>query len=439
MNKVKQIILVFFIGLATALLLLEISLRIAGGSFQRGLESKTESLARKEENLYTIVCLGDSCTLGLRAPRGESYPDQLQRLFDKEAKGKKIKVKNGGVGAQNSAELLELLAYNIKKTNPNLIILQTGQANCSNQYKYTTYLAREYGTGAILKKFIFALNDFLYKSRVYRLAQLLVSNVKAKTKLSTQREKHYAYFQLENEYREAIDLLQVMERNRATGKGPYIESGKAQQLINLFTKRIKLIPKDPESYTRIGQVYLLQKKYAEAIKWFIKGIKAAPSPRGIILNRNYSYFRRAYNELGDKKIKKAADKFIREFSKSSPEYEENFLFLTKDEICKWAESDIREIIRIAQENRIKVILQNYPATVPVAVFFNNVLLPKIAKDLNIYFVDNNKIFQELLDSGVKHEDLFAPDSHCNAKGYGVVATNIFNKIKEERMLELNEQ
>ena len=438
MKKVKQVILVFFIGSIAALLLLEISLRIAGGSFQRGLESKTESPARKEENLYTILCLGNSYTEGSGAPEGESYPDQLQRLLDKEAKGKKIRVKNGGVGGQNSAELLELLEYNIKKTNPNLIILQTGQANRLNQYKYTTYLAREHGTSAIPKKFIFASNDFLYKSRVYRLAQLLTSNVKEKIKVSSQRKRDYVYFQFENKYREAIDWIHMMEHSPATGKERYIDPEKAEQLINLFSKHIKRIPKDTESYVRIGQVYLLQKKYAEAIKWFIKGIKASPSLGGVILNRNYRYFRRAYNESGDKELKKAADKFIREFSKSNPGYAEIFLFLTKDEICKWLESDIGEIIRIAQGKKIKVILQNYPATVRVDGFFNNVLLPKIAKDLNVYFVDNNRVFQELLDTGVKHEDLFVPDNHCNAKGYGVMAMNIFNKIKEERILELNE-
>ncbi|MBU1912403.1 MAG: hypothetical protein KKB22_02555, partial [Candidatus Omnitrophica bacterium] len=326
MKKVKQVILVFFIGSIAALLLLEISLRIAGGSFQRGLESKTESPARKEENLYTILCLGNSYTLGAGAPEGESYPDQLQRLLDKEAKGKKIRVKNGGVSGQNSAELLELLEYNIKKTNPNLIILQTGQTNYMNQYKYTTYLAREHGTSAIPKKFIFASNDFLYKSRVYRLAQLLTSNVKEKIKVSSQRKRDYVYFQFENEYREATDWIQTMKHSPATGKERYIDPEKAEQLINLFTKRMKLIPKDTESYARIEQVYLLQKKYAEAIKWFIKGIKASPSLGGVILNRNYRYFRRAYNESGDKELKKAADKFIREFSKSNPGYAEIFLF-----------------------------------------------------------------------------------------------------------------
>ena len=420
-----------------ALLLLEISLRITGGSFHQ-----REVQTHKKENLYTILCLGNSYTLGVGAPKGESYPAQLQRLFDKEIEGKKIKVKNGGVGGQNSAELLALLENNIKNTKPGLIILQTGQANQGNQYKYTTYLTRKYGTTAVPKKFNFVLNDFLYKSRVYRLSQLLINNVKAKIKASPQRKRDYVYLQFDKEYSEAISWLQRKEYLWAAtaSNRPYIDQDidpeKAEQLINLFTKRIKCIPKDPDAYARIGQIYSLQKKYAEAMKWLIEGIKVSPSPRDVMVNYNYIYFRRIYNESGDKDIKQAADKFIREFSKSNPGYQENFLFLTKDEIFKWTESDIREIIRIAQKEKIKVILQNYPATVLVDDFFYNVLLPKIAKELNVYFVDNNKIFQDLLDSGVKHDDLFAPDNHCNAKGYGVMAMSIFNKIKEEKIVEL---
>jgi len=440
MNKIKQIAQVFFIGSIAALLLLEISLRIAGGSFhQKDLDSKAESQAHKEKNIYTILCLGNSYTQGAGAPRGESYPDQLQRLFDEEPSGKKIRVKNGGVGGQNSAELLELLEDSIKKVKPDLIILQTGQPNYGNQYKYMTYLAREYGISAIPKRADFVLNDFLYKSRVYRLAQLLINNIKAKTKLSPQSKRNYV-FKAEKEYCEAAAWLREQEYRSVAGKKRYanldIDPEKAKQLINLFSKRIKLMPKDPEPYARIGQIYFFQKKYAKAMGWFIKGIKANPSLEDIVVNFNYKHFRNLYKDSNDKEIKKAAGKFIREFSKANPEYEENFLFLTNDEIRKWVESDIREIIRIAQENKIKVIVQNYPAAVVADEIFFNMFLPEIAKELNVYFVDNNRIFQELLDIGVKHEELFAPDNHCNAKGYGVMATNVFNKITEEKILEL---
>ncbi|MFC1515108.1 hypothetical protein ACFL5X_04315 [Candidatus Omnitrophota bacterium] len=89
--------------------------------------------------------------------------------------------------------------------------------------------------------------------------------------------------------------------------------------------------------------------------------------------------------------------------------------------------DLKEIVRIAGENNVKVILQTYSS--------NYVADPvrKISRNFNVALVDNAKIFQEKLRDA-KFEDFFIADGHCNANGYRVIAENIYNTLVNRRVL-----
>lgn len=435
MNNKKQILLIFFTGLIAALFLLEIGLRIVGGIFRDELIPDKIYISGKEDKQYRILCLGNSFTVGTGAPAGQSYPSQLQRLFNKETKRKKVRVINAGVGNQNSTELLSRLKYNIVNLDPDMVIIQTGQPNFWNQYKYKMYLDRKHSTNTFFKKSIFYLNDFLYCSRIYRLSLLLAYKIKERgVSRNLPVTKHTPY------YLETAKWLRQLE----TGyKIEPSDQGKVEKAMTLFKREVEASPGEVNNYRFIGDICFYQKKYKEAAEWFIRGIKADP---GYIRegegNKNYFLLRMVYRYSGDKEAKEIIDEFINGFKRTNSEYSENFLFLKKQEICDWIESDIKEIIRIAKNEGIKVILQNYPCAINKenVIYFNNIILPKIAEDSNVSFVDNNRVFQEMLDRGAKREDLFESSSggHCNAKGYGVMAMNIFNKIKEEKMIDLDE-
>ncbi|MCF7887199.1 MAG: tetratricopeptide repeat protein [Candidatus Omnitrophica bacterium] len=437
MDNKKQKILVFFIGLLTAIFLLEVSLRVISSIYQKGVMPCEKSSTLEQEGHYTILCLGNSFTVGCGAPKGASYPDQLQHLLNERIKGENIKVINGGKINLNSAELLNKLAAKIDCVNPDLIILRTGGPNWWNHYKYNTYLARENKGNTPSKRLTHSLNDFFYRrSRIYRLITLLISNMKSKINPQLLRYRE------QKEYIEATEWLKYLRDRWALlyynlhRETLFVDKQKSEGAIKLFKKVIKADPDYPKNYRYLGEIYFFQKNYEEAIKWFIKGVKADPNYRNIEENRNYFYIRNIYASTSNKRVKEVIDNFIREFSGISPSVSENLLFLTNREIWEWAESDIKEIIRIIREKEIKMILQNYPPNMTGRKKSINGILRKIADDFNIPFVDNEKQF--LQEMRINNNDFFVSDGHCNAKGYGLMAMNIYNVIIKEKIFKPNE-
>jgi lysophospholipase L1-like esterase len=68
----------------------------------------------------------------------------------------------------------------------------------------------------------------------------------------------------------------------------------------------------------------------------------------------------------------------------------------------------------------------------------NQTLENIAQKYSITFIDNNQIFYQL---GEQQDRFFQPKnrgSHCNAKGYKLMAQNIYNKIIEENIFNLKQ-
>jgi len=100
-------------------------------------------------------------------------------------------------------------------------------------------------------------------------------------------------------------------------------------------------------------------------------------------------------------------------------------------IENWIKFDIERIVKICQRAEIKVILQNYPTEEVTSE-----AIKEVALKYNIPFVDNFQIFNELWKNGEKPEDYYQPDRHCRDKGYAVMAENIYNKLLEDKMLEL---
>lgn len=437
MDHRRQQILVFFVGLCAAVLLLEIGLRAAASVYQKGKKSPKNDFIATPDNQYSILCLGNSFTLGVGAAAGEGYPEQLQRLLREGIKGKNITVINGGIGNENTADLLYKLEATIKYANPDLIILQTGQPNWWNYYKYSTYLKRTSQETAYLKRIIFFLNDYFCKSSTYKLFTILYSNIK--DKISFRRSKRDVPIQ--NEYSEAEEriMFNAAFPGENIGREFFNDKQKVEEAIRRFKKGIETAPDDPKNYILIGQIYFFQSNYEEALQWFMKAIRVSPEyGNNGEVNRSYVYIRQIrglYKDGRNGKIRETIDRFVHDFEKSNPGSSENLLPLTNEQIIEWTESDIKEIIKIIRQKKIKIILQSYPYPLEVRKIPIDAILRKIANELHISFVDNELLFREMLERGSRSEDFFVADGHCNARGYGIVAMNVYNKIMEEGMLE----
>lgn len=116
------------------------------------------------------------------------------------------------------------------------------------------------------------------------------------------------------------------------------------------------------------------------------------------------------------------------FKKFEGKVPENVVLLNEDDIVRWAEADITEIVRMCRARGIKVVIHNYPRYTERP---NSILL-NVALKFNIPFVDNKEIFRETMAREQKGDaEYFVADGHCTSKGYLLMATNVYNKILEE--------
>lgn len=56
----------------------------------------------KPENTFRILCLGDSCTFGVKIPYTQSYPEHLEKLLQQQLPDKHIEVINAGIPGYSS-------------------------------------------------------------------------------------------------------------------------------------------------------------------------------------------------------------------------------------------------------------------------------------------------------------------------------------------------
>lgn len=429
-NSIGQRILASCLGLLLVLVLLEIGLRIVGAAYLSKRAPSTDLQAKERQGHFVILCLGNSFTLGSGAPPGQSYPDQLQRLFDERMPEKNIAIVNGGVGNQNTAELLGTLNDLLRQYSPNLVILQTGQPNGWNYYQYSTYEERIHPGHRPFRKAIHFLKNSLYKSRIYRLALLLSQNIEETSKSRPGTGN--------GSYRGQKGYLEAQQRIEYNDRNFFADDREAENAIQTFKQGIEQEPEYPLNYCYIGQVYLFRKNYDEALDWFIRAIKANPRYRDNGRpNFGYTYVRRLKTTHVDEiseHLRKRIDAFIEAFKKANPDLSENFLALSADDTDTWARSDIIEIIRALQQNHIPVLLQNYPPLPHGPKRSIDAILRDIAAEQHVPFVDQERLFQEMEERGEKLGDYFEPGGHCNARGYGVMATNIFDALTEERTL-----
>ena len=250
-------------------------------------------------------------------------------------------------------------------------------------------------------------------------------------------------YQSQGDYAEAIRWfkegirLNPGDSNNYNGLGrAYRAQGNYAEAIKWFKEGIKMDPSNGHNYAGLGRTYELQGDYVEAIKWLKEGIKADPNE-----SVNYGDITRIYRDTEGKYVE--IMEFLRKRAKDNP-LALNFIEIsTKEHVGKevkdWVKSDIEKIIKICQNQGIKIILQNYPF-VQGDLYGGSIneVIREIAKEYSLPFVDNEQAFNELWNKGERKEDYFTLDEHCNDKGYGIIAKYIYDKIIEEKLINFDE-
>ncbi|GEM_PF-1546192 len=282
------------------------------------------------------------------------------------------------------------------------------------------------------------------------------------------------YDEAEKWFKEAINI-NPKDSNHYSGLGwLYVDQVRYTEAIKCFETAMSLNPNNPDSYKGMGILYLLRFKFEEASEWFKEGIRMNPVYIG-----NYHGLGQAYQGLG--KYEEAIKCFKKEIAiapedtssysclflaykamgrhveavnlfkkgkklnlSNKSNYKKNLLVDRKPDLCskylymmpwrkrsinsdigQWAESDLEKIINICKENKIAVVLQDYPKGNREIIS----IIKRLSEKHAIAFVENSYVFNNL--SGNGEEKYFTSGrAYCNDMGYGVMAKNIYNKIIE---------
>ncbi|MFH0985841.1 MAG: hypothetical protein V1882_09970 [Candidatus Omnitrophota bacterium] len=418
---------VFLIGAVLGLLCLEAGLRGLGVVYRLQTKSSRTDVPEASREPFVVLCFGNSYTKGSGSNDGMSYPEQLQRLLFNGRREKNAVVLNLGRSNQNTTELLAELDANLQRFKPNLVLLQTGQANCWNHLGYTDYLKREGWAVSWAEKIRYSASEIVYSSSVYRLFLLWREHVSGKKNTAMAPEAS-----VDISYRGSPEYLKAMGFVRKTStffwrKDSVVNVPEGREALKVFMSAVEKDPSHPLNYVYVGCVFRFLKDYEEALRWFVKGVNANVRFRSVDeVNEGYREIigMRLEDKGRDQRVvNEKIDAFIKEFNRKNPDLAENLLLLTPIQLEQWVASDVREIVRKIQASGAVVVLQNYPVGIP-----ENDLLRRIAERDSLLFVDHFAIFEKKMREGVPREALFVPDNHCNDAGYGLMAENVYQGI-----------
>ena len=395
------------LGILASLFVLEMSLRIVGAVYSH--RAQDARVVKRERGTIAILCFGDSFTQGFGAPPGRGYPGQLAELLEKKYPGKQVTaVINKGRAAHNSTMVLQRFAEEINEINPDIIVILVGGANRWNAYGYGDYLNRN--------GWMNRLNNWLYEVKTFKLARLLLWGVRDKKD------------RLLNEYVFPTPKRLPPDGEEWRQRGMKCErDGKYGEAISWYEKIVEKYPSAFGGYNCLSQVYFKTKNIEGERRMLRKIIELDPE--------RLQYYMPFVVTLTNYPDHEQDLQFLRKYEHVNPIVGDILKRVTKmekfhREMRAWINHDIEEMIRRARRRGIKVILQTYPDYGQdknyETLSFVNEGLREIAKKDPVLFIDNGRFFDQMFLKGENRNDYFDSDkAHCNEKGYGVMAKNIY--------------
>lgn len=95
------------------------------GNNSLGFRDIEHSLEKKED-VFRIICIGDSITYGWPAHKTDTYPKKVAKILKEKYPNKNFEAFNLGIPGYSSHQGLKLLKKNIKKFQPDLVIAYYG-------------------------------------------------------------------------------------------------------------------------------------------------------------------------------------------------------------------------------------------------------------------------------------------------------------------------
>jgi tetratricopeptide (TPR) repeat protein len=258
------------------------------------LQGKANMGLFKRQGEVVIMCVGESTT-GLG---GEySYPRQLERILNEKNLGKRVSIINKGIPGGESSTILRQLKDNLDKYYPDIVIAMMGINDNSNTSTYSK--SKQPGFKHILSS--------LRISKLFKLLRMHIY-LTVRRDGSPSSEEIKGVRTIAN----ASDLSYQAEKSK-------------------LKKAILNNPRDRDSYVRIGDLYLDNEQYNQALKNFKKAIELGPEDYEVLIKIIDSCFEgEAHRNPEKKQIAKSA--FTKAVNLRKNDYR---AYLAYGNICRW--------------------------------------------------------------------------------------------------------
>lgn len=274
-TTLKQKIALVAGSIIFTVILLELALRL-GGFIVLSIRDRANriDLSRKDE--YRVLCVGESTTYC--GDRSYAYPRQLQTILNERVPGKSFTVINKGKPGCSTAYIVSQMEGWIEKYRPDMIVAMMGINDTAASH-------REHEKVGGSRRWVEDL-------RVYKVVALLRRNIRdrlEKIGLASPRrpkadlfhQKGYLGDKYDLYYRED-DLLSALRRDPGDIKA-YIQLGNCylgqdryEEAVKAFEKAIALDPESDEAYVGLGRDFLNKQSHKAAKNACLKALEINP-------------------------------------------------------------------------------------------------------------------------------------------------------------------
>ena len=433
MKKFKTRLLVILSSVIVGILFFEILFRIFYWSGQY-------LHANKLANTYQapiILCVGNSFTLGVGAPRGESYPDHLQKMVSTDPFKKKFQVINLGRGAFNTTLVLENLETWLTQYQPRYVLFQVGEPNSWNRYGNERFLGIEtHPVKEFLQKFSATYRYFSYLRNMKNAENSHDGDFNFAKENVILKSKDGPSFQAAKDLSMNCyisDWQKEAKENLKHSKDYY----NLEQHIKNAELAFKDFPEIPASARVLYHLQLSCKNdFKATLPYLEKLIELEPEKKMLHLLNTYTTLNSSsYSASNQSKDK---EDFLIFLQTNYPKYIPLLTEQISPRINDWIRSDLKKMIQLTYQANAQPIILNYPPRPSNEPRDVDGLLRTFAFQENIPFIDIEKYFNQIWEQGTyKKEELHEmkmgiPVEHLNGEGYKKLAEKVY-----QEMLRLN--
>ena len=457
-KSVKESVIAVLLGLVFTLVLLEVVLRVLGGTILLTQENINRRGFAKGD-AYRIMCIGESTTADIG--RGYSYPRQLGEILNNRVSGMRFSVINKGQPSGNTQSIMAALEKDLDIYKPDMVVAMMGindpEIVTGHEAEGTKKDIRLRDKIKILRLADFLSKDILLKRKVEKM---LKGGVYLGSRYSL--DKGRVSYRSEIFERPAADTLQRINWDIRNGKfdkakilfeadlekrpnlamtyalfGTFCsDQGRYEDAEEIFTKVIegKMYETDPaewagdeENGIEIAEIEEASKRFRQ-ITYIIGSFSLAECYAD---QEKYEEAEKLYKKLMEDKPDRACEGLAGIYRKQGKidmarEYEEKAKEYGPGNYVPTTKRNYRKLKDILDKRGIKLVCTQYPlsSVEPLKEIF-------VDRE-GIIFVDNEGSFKKAM-RGREYDEYFTDRcyvnfGHATEKGNRLLAENIANEI-----------